>query len=131
MIVWTEKHKLEAISFVYNVARKLALTGGDYRRAGEAAPGAGVSEHVFRVTLSYLEGFGSNKAIDSAVRRVDSLATGRLVRDEVWCLRKPLLDEYDQDYGEVGDGEMKARMIRDQCPERRLIRVTRIRRRLA
>lgn len=139
ILEWTVAHRREARSRLYQIAAEMMLagvpeTGGRRRRWKPGKnPNALIglyhrceSEREFRSAMEWDTKFKPAR-IDREVRRVDALATGRLVRETVWQARhvggtSPLAEcDTRAALGEwVGRGYIAAKP--------RIVRVARIRR---
>lgn len=128
-IKWTEAHRREARARLYQIAAEMLIAGLAWSHAVDVAMdgSAAVSEPGFRACLRHYGEFDPAR-IDREVRRVDGLATGRLVRETVWAVRKasgitvPIGPGVDGDDG--GAGACRAAKA-ESCQA--AVRVTRIR----
>ena len=88
MIVWTNGHMREAVRRTYELAADLITPPPSlFHAAAMLVRGHSIAldEHGWRTRL--LDAGFSMERVDKEVRRVDALATGRLVRADGWGVR--------------------------------------------
>ena len=124
-IEWTEAHRREALRLLL---RRAESTAGripvDIVREVRIGRRAFATESGFR---KHLANGATDREIEAAVRRVDALATGRLVRSVVWYVRLSPHGGVHECASEHA-ARVRARAERNRWPWTRVLRVTRIRR---
>lgn len=126
-IKWTVKHQEEATRCIYELAGEVVVNG----YALDAHQLAARAQSVGRNEASFLERFADGTVHGKTLgrrylRRVDGLATGRLIRVETWHVRNTATGETS-----AALDEMKVRMLVDQRPGSVVVRRISVRKVLA
>lgn len=125
-LAWTEAHRRESIFLILAIGQNASLRGEValvHKAATWVILGGLGSEAGLRTALSELIETG---AISREVRRVDALATGRLVRETVYACRTAAMG---RDVNEAVTTEYHARRwLSTRAQGDWIVRVTRIRR---
>lgn len=83
-IEWTGAHRREAKARLCEVAAMLARADVAKYAVEGTSNGGSAQEDMFRRALRYAASYGADIDVAREVRRVDGLATGRLVRVVTW-----------------------------------------------
>ena len=128
-IEWTEAHRREALRRCYELAAELAAETRATLLADTLARAAlGACRGLGRFSALLVTVGHDAARIERELRRVDGLATGRLVREVWYCIRWRGSDDLFGRSQSRADAEVSVMRERPRGARDCIVRVTRIRR---